>query len=35
LEDERPIKADASPQDLSDTDVLAFLVTALEPWLER
>jgi len=35
LEDERPIKADASPEDLSDTDVLAFLVSALEPWLER
>ena len=35
LEDERPIKAGAAPQDLSDTDVLAFLVAALEPWLER
>ena len=35
LEDERPIKDGAGPQDLSDADVLAFLVTALEPWLER
>ena len=35
IEDERPIKADAAPQDLSDADVLAFLVGALEPWLER
>jgi len=35
LEDERPVRAGASPQDLSDTDVLAFLVSALEPWLER
>jgi hypothetical protein len=35
IEDERPIKADAAPQDLSDTDVLTFLVSALEPWLER
>jgi hypothetical protein len=35
LEDERPIRAGASPQDLSDTDVLTFLVSALEPWLER
>jgi hypothetical protein len=35
LEEERPIKAGAAPQDLSDTDVLAFLVGALEPWLER
>jgi hypothetical protein len=35
LEDERPIRAGALPQDLSDADVLAFLVSALEPWLER
>ena len=35
LEDERPIKPGAAPQDLSDADVLAFLVEALEPWLER
>jgi hypothetical protein len=35
LEDERPIKAGAAPQDLSEGDVLAFLVAALEPWLER
>jgi hypothetical protein len=35
LEDERPIKAGAAPQDLTASDVLAFLVAALEPWLER
>ena len=35
LEDERPIKPGAAPQDLSEADVLAFLVNALEPWLER
>ena len=35
VEDERPIKADAPPQDLTDDDVLAFLVNALEPWLDR
>jgi hypothetical protein len=35
LEEERPIKAGAAPQDLSEADVLAFLVSALEPWLER
>jgi hypothetical protein len=35
IEDERPIKAGSAPQDLSDTDVLTFLVSALEPWLER
>ena len=35
IEDERPIKAGTAPQDLTDADVLAFLVAALEPWLER
>jgi hypothetical protein len=35
LEDERPIKGGAAPQDLTEADVLAFLVEALEPWLER
>jgi hypothetical protein len=35
LEDERPIKPGAAPQDLSEADVLLFLVEALEPWLER
>ncbi len=35
IEEERPIKAGAAPQDLSDADVLAFLMSALEPWLER
>ena len=35
IEDERPVRADAAPQDLSDADVLAFLVSALEPWLAR
>jgi hypothetical protein len=35
LEDERPIKAGAAPQDLTEGDVLSFLVASLEPWLER
>ena len=35
IEEERPIKPDTSPTDLTDADVLAFLVSALEPWLER
>jgi hypothetical protein len=35
IEDERPIKQGASPDQLSEQDVLEFLVTALEPWLER
>ena len=35
LSDERPIKAGAAPETLSEEDVLAFLLNALEPWLER
>lgn len=35
LEDERPIKAGAAPQDLTEADVVSFLVNALDPWLER
>ena len=35
LSDEQPIKAGAAPEMLSEEDVLAFLLTALEPWLER
>jgi len=35
LEDERPIKPGAAPQDVTQADVLSFLVNALDPWLER
>lgn len=35
IEDERPIKPGAAPQELTQEDVLAFLVAALEPWLDR
>jgi len=35
LAEERPVKAAARPEDLSQEDVLAFLLGALEPWLER
>jgi len=35
IDEEQPVKPGAAVQDLSDADVLAFLVTALEPWLER
>ena len=35
LEDERPVKEGASPDTVSEEDVLAFLISALEPWLER
>jgi hypothetical protein len=35
IDDERPVKRGAAPQDLSEDDVLEFLAGALEPWLER
>ena len=35
LEDERPIKPGTAPQDLTEADVLSFLVNALDPWLDR
>jgi hypothetical protein len=35
LDEERPLKAGAGPQDVSENDVLEFFVGALEPWLER
>ena len=35
IEEERPIKPGASPDQLSEDDVLDFFVSALEPWLER
>jgi hypothetical protein len=35
LDEERPLKAGAAPQDVSEEDVLEFFARALEPWLER
>ncbi len=35
LTSERVIKPNAAPVDVSEEDVLAFFVDALEPWLER
>ena len=35
IEDERPIKPGASPDQIGEQDVLEFFVGALEPWLER
>ena len=35
LEDERPIRPDASPAELTEEEVLEFIVNALEPWLAR
>jgi hypothetical protein len=35
IEEERPIKRGALPDQLNEQDVLDFFATALEPWLER
>ena len=35
LDDERPVKRGASPDAITEDDVLEFLLGALEPWLER
>jgi hypothetical protein len=35
LEDERPVKREASPDAITEDDMLAFWVDVLEPWLER
>jgi hypothetical protein len=35
LEEERPLKAGATPDQLTESDVLEFFAGALEPWLER
>jgi hypothetical protein len=35
ITEERPVKSGASPQAITDDDVLEFLLKALEPWLER
>ena len=35
VDEERPVKAGAAPDALTDEDVLQFLLGALEPWLER
>jgi hypothetical protein len=35
IEEERPVKPGASPDQVSDQDLLDFFATALEPWLER
>ncbi|MBI4265066.1 MAG: hypothetical protein HY657_11890 [Acidobacteria bacterium] len=35
LDEERPVRSGAAPDELSEEDVLAFLLEALEPWLER
>jgi hypothetical protein len=35
LDEERPVKTGAGPQDVSEEDLLEFFARALEPWLER
>ena len=35
VDEERPIKPGAAPDTLTEEDVLDFLLSALEPWLER
>lgn len=35
LDEERQVKPGATPDQISDEDLLEFLLTALEPWLER
>jgi hypothetical protein len=35
LDEERPVKPGAGPQDVTEDDLLEFLARALEPWLER
>ena len=35
LDEERPIKPGTLPEELSEEDVLTFLLDALQPWLER
>ena len=35
IEEERPVKAGASPDHVSEQDLLEFFAVALEPWLER
>ena len=35
LDEERPVKAGAAPQDVGEAELLEFFARALEPWLER
>jgi len=35
LDEERPIRPDASPAEITEEDVLEFVSQALEPWLAR
>ena len=35
IDDERPVKRGASPAEIDEEEFLDFLLSALEPWLER
>lgn len=35
LTDERPVKAGAPPEAITQEDLLAFMLSALDPWLQR
>jgi hypothetical protein len=35
IEEERPVKRGASPDQVSEQDLLDFFESALQPWLER
>ena len=35
IDEERPVKPGAGPDDVTEDDLLEFLARALEPWLER
>jgi hypothetical protein len=35
IETERPVKKDASPEQITESDMLEFWVDVLEPWFER
>lgn len=35
LDEERPIKADASPAAITEDELLAFFLDVLEPWLQK
>jgi hypothetical protein len=35
IDDERPVKSGAAPDQISEDDLLEFLLRAMEPWIER
>lgn len=35
LDEERPVKSGAAPQDVTEDDLLEYFAVTLEPWLER